>query len=77
MDKKERAENGANMDIKANFYKMMADLMSEDIANEIEKSCREVAKFTKGLYDSLRAEGFTKAEAQHYTDMMIMGMMNR
>jgi len=65
------------MDGKENFKKMLRDMVSESIVNDMEEAGKELARATRGYYTALIEEGFTKAQAQHFTDLFLAGIIGR
>ena len=65
------------MDEKENFKKMLRDMVSESIVNDMEEAGKELARATRGYYTALIDEGFTKAQAQHFTDLFLAGILGR
>jgi len=61
---------------KENIAKLMMFAMSQTQMEQMEQASKDLAHFIKAQYDAYRAEGFTKADAQHFCDMTIMGMFN-
>lgn len=65
------------MDGKENFMKMLQDMVGESMTMDVEKAGKELARATRGYYTALIDEGFTKAQAQHFTDLFLAGIMGR
>ena len=65
------------MDGKENFKKMLKNIVSESIVADMEEAGKQLAKATWGYYMALIEEGFTKAQAQHFTDLFLAGILGR
>lgn len=65
------------MDGKENFKKMLQDMVGESMAQDVERAGKELAKATRGYYTALIDEGFTKAQAIHFTDLFLAGILGR
>ena len=63
------------MDGKENFKKMLQDMVGESIAMDMEEAGKQLARATRGYYTALIDEGFTKAQAQHFTDLFLTGII--
>jgi len=72
MGKNKKAENEANMDVKAWFDRKSKMVDSKETL-EIEYG--QIAELTKRLYDAMRKEGFSKSDAKHYVDTVIFAAM--
>lgn len=68
MGKKEKAENGANMDGETWFGMKLEEF-------DLDLAYGQMAGLTKRLYDALRKEGFSKSDAKHYVDTVIFAAM--
>ncbi len=65
------------MDGKENFKKMLKDMVGESMVNDMEQAGKELARATRGYYTALIDEGFTKAQAIHFTDLFLAGIIGR
>ena len=65
------------MDGKENFKKMLKDMVGESIAQDMEEAGKQLARATRGYYMALIDEGFTKAQAIHFTDLFLAGIIGR
>lgn len=65
------------MDGKENFKKMLQDIVIERLANDTEEAGKQLARATRGYYTALLDEGFSRVQAQHYTDMFLAGILGR
>ena len=65
------------MDGKENFKKMLQDMVGESMAMDMEEAGKQLARATRGYYTALIDEGFSKVQAQHYTDLFIAGIIGR
>lgn len=61
------------MDGKENFKKML----QESMAMDMEEAEKQLARATRGYYTALIDEGFTKAQAQHFTDLFLAVIIGR
>lgn len=60
-----------------NFKKMLQDMVSESIVNDMEEAGKQLARATRGYYTALIDEGFSKAQAIHFTDLFLAGIIGR
>ena len=65
------------MDGKENFKKMLQDMVGESMAMDMEEAGKQLARATRGYYTALIDEGFTKAQAIHFTDLFLAGIIGR
>lgn len=65
------------MDGKENFKKMLQDMVGESMAQDMEEAGKQLARATRGYYTALLDEGFTKAQAMHFTDLFLAGIIGR
>ena len=65
------------MDGKENFKKMLQDMIGESMVNDMEEAGKQLARATRGYYTALINEGFTKAQAIHFTDLFLAGIIGR
>lgn len=65
------------VDGKENFKKMLQDMVGESMAQDMEESGKLLARATRGYYTALIDEGFTKAQAIHFTDLFLAGIIGR
>ena len=63
------------MDGKENFKKMLQDMVGESMVNDMEEAGKQLARATRGYYTALLDEGFTKAQAIHFTDLFLAGII--
>ena len=65
------------MDGKENFKKMLKDMVGESMAMDMEEAVKQLARATMGYYKALIDEGFTKAQAIHFTELFLAGIIGR
>lgn len=65
------------MDGKENFKKMCQDILGESLVADMEEAGKQLARATRGYYTALIDEGFTKAQAIHFTDLFLAGIIGR
>ncbi len=65
------------MDGKENFEKMLKNVIGESMAMDMDEAGKQLARATRGYYMALIDEGFSKVQAQHYTDLFIAGIIGR
>ena len=65
------------MDGKENFKKMLQDMVGESMVNDMEEAGKQLARATRGYYTALIDEGFSRAQAQHFTDLFLAGILGR
>ena len=63
------------MDGKENFKKMLQDMVGESMAMDMEEAGKQLARATRSYYMALLSEGFTKAQAQHFTELFLAGII--
>lgn len=65
------------MDGKENFKKMLQDMIGESMVNDMDEAGKQLARATRGYYTALIDEGFSRTQAQHFTDLFLAGIMGR
>ena len=65
------------MDGKENFKKMLQDMIGESMAQDMEEAGKQLARATRGYYTALIDEGFSRVQAQHFTDLFLAGIIGR
>lgn len=65
------------MDGKENFKKMLRDMIGESMAMDVEEAGKQLARATRGYYTALIDEGFSRVQAQHFTDLLLAGIIGR
>ena len=65
------------MDGKENFKKMLQDMIGESVAQDMDEAGKQLARATRGYYTALIDEGFSRAQAQHFTDLFLAGVLGR
>ena len=60
---------------KENFDKMLKSMINESISSDLTQAGKDLAKLTNSYYSALVEEGFTKAQAIHFTDLFLAGIL--
>ena len=61
---------------KENIATLLKFAMTQSQREQMEQATKELAHFIKTQYDAYRSEGFSKADAEHFCDLTIMGLFN-